>query len=86
MAYALGAVRALMVRTAHSVNGSHGTRKGALMRYYVEYTAETNGTRVISARWVDLIEGYTTFSDIPSIIEASTGHKAIVVLTATLKD
>jgi hypothetical protein len=56
------------------------------MRYYVEYTAETNGTRVISARWVDLIEGYTTFSDIPSIIEASTGHKAIVVLTATLKD
>lgn len=55
------------------------------MRYYVDYSADFNGTRIMNARYVDLIEGYSTFGDIPKIIETNTGHRNIVVLSAVLQ-
>jgi len=53
--------------------------------YTVDYSADYRGERIMAVKHVDLIDGYSTFADIPSILEANTGHKNIVILKAVLK-
>lgn len=53
--------------------------------YTVEYSATNQGQRIMAVKHVDLIDGYSSFSDIPKILEANTGHKDIVIISAILK-
>jgi hypothetical protein len=55
------------------------------MTYYVEYFADdARGQRIPGLIKIDLIDGYSSFSDIPKIIEANKGHRNIVITQATL--
>ena len=53
--------------------------------YTVEFSATRNGFRMMGVRHVDLIEGYSTFADIPAIIEAM-GYRELVIIKAELKN
>lgn len=54
--------------------------------YTVEFSATTHyGQRIMAVKHVDLIDGYTSFKDIPAVLAANTGHKDIVIISATLK-
>lgn len=53
--------------------------------YTVDYTADYRGERIMAVKHVDLMDGYSTFADIPKILETNTGHKNIVILRAVLK-
>lgn len=56
------------------------------MEYLIDFTANNHGERVARIVRVVLIEGYTTFADIPRIIEENTGLNEIVVLSAKLEN
>ena len=53
--------------------------------YLVDYTADYRGERIMAVKYVTLIDGYSTFGDIPKILETTFGHKNIVILKAELK-
>lgn len=51
--------------------------------YTVIFSADFDGARTMGSRHVDIIEGYSTFSDIPKIIE-TMGYRNVVIISATL--
>jgi len=53
--------------------------------YTVNFSADFNGQRVMGIRHVDIIDGYSTFADIPKIIE-TMGYRNLVIISAKIKN
>ncbi len=55
-----------------------------VVTYLVDFSADLRGERVLGVKKIDLIKGYSSFTDIPKILEVNFGYKNIVIISATL--
>lgn len=53
--------------------------------YLVDFTFTQNGVRLMGARYVELFENYSTFADIPKMLEIQ-GYRELVIIKAELKN